>query len=133
MQADFDHHIAKIITAVNINSKKAAFNASQSILSTSSTSFEVYKRHMDDQEKLLGGLFESSKQLQIFKHNLKLQCMDNLTGNKSCTSPQGSTKKCSPKDPTTVKNIYIMLWKAFAHPIKTAMQTIADDNETDGP
>eukprot|EP00957_Ditylum_brightwellii_P192005 14616862-Ditylum_brightwellii.AAC.1 len=29
--------------------------------------------------------------------------------------------------------MYITLWKTFAHPIKTAMQTIADDNETDGP
>eukprot|EP00957_Ditylum_brightwellii_P126706 9657477-Ditylum_brightwellii.AAC.1 len=29
--------------------------------------------------------------------------------------------------------MYITLWKAFAHPIKAAMQTIADDNNTDGP
>eukprot|EP00957_Ditylum_brightwellii_P128097 9770201-Ditylum_brightwellii.AAC.1 len=29
--------------------------------------------------------------------------------------------------------MYITLWKLFAHSIKTAMQTIADDNETDGP
>eukprot|EP00957_Ditylum_brightwellii_P135267 10314261-Ditylum_brightwellii.AAC.1 len=29
--------------------------------------------------------------------------------------------------------MYIALWKSFAHPIKTAMQTIADDNDTDGP
>eukprot|EP00957_Ditylum_brightwellii_P164170 12499570-Ditylum_brightwellii.AAC.2 len=28
--------------------------------------------------------------------------------------------------------MYIALWKSFAHPIKIAMQTIADDNETDG-
>eukprot|EP00957_Ditylum_brightwellii_P029795 2253476-Ditylum_brightwellii.AAC.1 len=86
MQADFNCCIAKIITAVNMNNKKAAFSVSQSVSSASSTSFEVYKRHMDDQEKLLGGLFESSKQLQIFKQDLKLQCMDNLTRNKSCTS-----------------------------------------------
>eukprot|EP00957_Ditylum_brightwellii_P066265 5029313-Ditylum_brightwellii.AAC.2 len=55
MQANFDCCIAKIITAVNISSKKAAFNTSQSVLSTSSTSFKVYKRNMDDQEKLPGG------------------------------------------------------------------------------
>eukprot|EP00957_Ditylum_brightwellii_P062963 4778565-Ditylum_brightwellii.AAC.1 len=72
MQADFDCCIAKIITAVNFSNKKAAFNASQSIASASITSFEAYKRHMDDQEKLSGGLFESSKQLQIFKHNFKI-------------------------------------------------------------
>eukprot|EP00957_Ditylum_brightwellii_P032184 2440065-Ditylum_brightwellii.AAC.1 len=42
-------------------------------------------------------------------------------------------KKCSPKESTAAKNMYIALWKSFAHPIKTAMQTIADDNETDGP
>eukprot|EP00957_Ditylum_brightwellii_P033997 2574792-Ditylum_brightwellii.AAC.1 len=27
----------------------------------------------------------------------------------------------------------IVLWKSFAHPIKTAIQTIDNDNETDGP
>eukprot|EP00957_Ditylum_brightwellii_P207319 15352447-Ditylum_brightwellii.AAC.1 len=71
MQADFDCCIANIITTVNVNSKKAAFNTSQNISSASSTSFKVYKRHMDDQKKLPGGLFESSKQLQIFKNNFK--------------------------------------------------------------
>eukprot|EP00957_Ditylum_brightwellii_P165602 12606440-Ditylum_brightwellii.AAC.1 len=29
--------------------------------------------------------------------------------------------------------MYIALWKSFVHPIKIAMQTIADDNETDSP
>eukprot|EP00957_Ditylum_brightwellii_P051019 3868709-Ditylum_brightwellii.AAC.1 len=29
--------------------------------------------------------------------------------------------------------MYIALWKSFACPIKIAMQTIADDNETDSP
>eukprot|EP00957_Ditylum_brightwellii_P080687 6136630-Ditylum_brightwellii.AAC.1 len=52
MQVDFACCIAKIITVVNINSKKAAFNTSQNVSSTSSTSFEVYKRHIDNQEKL---------------------------------------------------------------------------------
>eukprot|EP00957_Ditylum_brightwellii_P164028 12488960-Ditylum_brightwellii.AAC.1 len=42
-------------------------------------------------------------------------------------------KKCSSKESTAVKNIYILLWKSFAHPIKTTMQTIADGNRTDGP
>eukprot|EP00957_Ditylum_brightwellii_P005646 431086-Ditylum_brightwellii.AAC.1 len=72
MQADFDHLIAKIITTVNMNNKKAAFSTFQSVSSASSTSFEVYKRHMENQEKIPGGLFESSKQIQIFKHNFKI-------------------------------------------------------------
>eukprot|EP00957_Ditylum_brightwellii_P027943 2111133-Ditylum_brightwellii.AAC.1 len=29
--------------------------------------------------------------------------------------------------------MYIALWKSFVRPIKTATQTIADDNKTDGP
>eukprot|EP00957_Ditylum_brightwellii_P147632 11242982-Ditylum_brightwellii.AAC.1 len=29
--------------------------------------------------------------------------------------------------------MYITLWKSFVCPIKTAKQTIANDNETDGP
>eukprot|EP00957_Ditylum_brightwellii_P183415 13971362-Ditylum_brightwellii.AAC.1 len=59
MQSDFDCRIAKIITVVNLSNKKAAFSASQSITSASSTSFEAYNRHMGNQEKLpAGGLFE---------------------------------------------------------------------------
>eukprot|EP00957_Ditylum_brightwellii_P050869 3858003-Ditylum_brightwellii.AAC.1 len=42
-------------------------------------------------------------------------------------------KKCSPKESTAMENMYIALWKSFTYPIKTAMQTIADDNKTDGP
>eukprot|EP00957_Ditylum_brightwellii_P079887 6075908-Ditylum_brightwellii.AAC.1 len=42
-------------------------------------------------------------------------------------------KKCSPKESTAAKNMYIVLLKSFAHPIKTTMQTIANDKETDGP
>eukprot|EP00957_Ditylum_brightwellii_P079683 6059071-Ditylum_brightwellii.AAC.1 len=61
-----------IITTVNLSNKKAASSVSQSLASASSASFEAYKRHMDDYEKLPGGLFESSKQLQIFKHNFKI-------------------------------------------------------------
>eukprot|EP00957_Ditylum_brightwellii_P049616 3763445-Ditylum_brightwellii.AAC.1 len=29
--------------------------------------------------------------------------------------------------------MYIALWKSFVRPIKTAMQTIADNNDTDSP
>eukprot|EP00957_Ditylum_brightwellii_P173008 13171759-Ditylum_brightwellii.AAC.1 len=42
-------------------------------------------------------------------------------------------KNRSPEESTTAKNMYIALWKSFAHSIKTAMQTIANDNKTDGP
>eukprot|EP00957_Ditylum_brightwellii_P025475 1925939-Ditylum_brightwellii.AAC.1 len=42
-------------------------------------------------------------------------------------------KKRSPEESTAVKNMYIAIWKSFACPIKTAMQTIANDNKTDGP
>eukprot|EP00957_Ditylum_brightwellii_P049817 3776971-Ditylum_brightwellii.AAC.1 len=42
-------------------------------------------------------------------------------------------KKYSPKESTATKNMYIALWKSFACPIKTVMQTIADDNKTDSP
>eukprot|EP00957_Ditylum_brightwellii_P027826 2103735-Ditylum_brightwellii.AAC.1 len=55
-----------------MNNKKASLSTSQSVSSASITSFKVYKRHMNDQEKLTGGLFESSKQLQIFKHDVNI-------------------------------------------------------------
>eukprot|EP00957_Ditylum_brightwellii_P180215 13728350-Ditylum_brightwellii.AAC.1 len=29
--------------------------------------------------------------------------------------------------------MYIAMWKSFVRPIKTAMQTIANNNKTDGP
>eukprot|EP00957_Ditylum_brightwellii_P173562 13214712-Ditylum_brightwellii.AAC.1 len=69
MQANFDCCIAKIISAVNLNNKKLS---AHSVFFTSVTSFEMYKRNMDDQEKLPHGLFESSKQLQFFKHDLNI-------------------------------------------------------------
>eukprot|EP00957_Ditylum_brightwellii_P139874 10658790-Ditylum_brightwellii.AAC.1 len=40
-------------------------------------------------------------------------------------------RKCSQEESTAVKNMYIAIWKSFVRPIKTAMQTIADDNDTD--
>eukprot|EP00957_Ditylum_brightwellii_P108369 8267148-Ditylum_brightwellii.AAC.1 len=129
MQADFDCCIAKIVTAINLNNKKAALGASQSNASASSTSFKAYKRHMDGQEKLPGGLFESSKQLQIFKQDFKtamhgrshwkqiLHIMTKfgvkfiltnfmLIGEADLKEVQ---KKHSPEESTTAKNMYIML------------------------
>eukprot|EP00957_Ditylum_brightwellii_P065805 4991587-Ditylum_brightwellii.AAC.1 len=42
-------------------------------------------------------------------------------------------RKRSQEESTAAKNMYIALWKSSTRPIKTAMQTIADDNDTDGP
>eukprot|EP00957_Ditylum_brightwellii_P111181 8477618-Ditylum_brightwellii.AAC.1 len=42
-----------------------------SVLS-SKYSYKTHKRNMGNQEKLPGGLFESAKQIQIFKHDFKL-------------------------------------------------------------
>eukprot|EP00957_Ditylum_brightwellii_P136213 10388426-Ditylum_brightwellii.AAC.2 len=39
----------------------------------------------------------------------------------------------TPEEKTATKNMYIALWKLFAQPIKTVMQTYANDNKTDGP
>eukprot|EP00957_Ditylum_brightwellii_P097715 7441827-Ditylum_brightwellii.AAC.1 len=78
MQADFDRHIAKIISSVNENTKRAGVSANQSVFSASSNFYETYKRNTDDQEKLPGGLFELFKQLQIFKHNFKIAMHERL-------------------------------------------------------
>eukprot|EP00957_Ditylum_brightwellii_P072437 5504932-Ditylum_brightwellii.AAC.1 len=61
MQVDFDCRITKIISTVNVNNKRAGVSSNQSVSSASSNIYETYKRNMDDQEKLPGGLFESSK------------------------------------------------------------------------
>eukprot|EP00957_Ditylum_brightwellii_P192463 14653048-Ditylum_brightwellii.AAC.1 len=52
MQADFDRCIAKIISAVNNNTRRAGVSANQSVSSASSNFYKTYKRNMDDQEKL---------------------------------------------------------------------------------
>ena len=153
MQADFDRRIAKIITAVNQNTKRAGVSANHSVSSASSNFFETYKRNMDDQEKLPGGLFESSKQLQIFTHDFKIAMHGRLHWKKILhimtksgvkfiltdfmlideADLKEAQRKRTQEESTAAKNMYIALWKSFARPIKTAMQTIADDNDTDGP
>eukprot|EP00957_Ditylum_brightwellii_P191279 14564398-Ditylum_brightwellii.AAC.1 len=60
VQAKVDLCIAKIISTVNLNTKKAA----KHLPSASISLFELHKCNHDDQEKLPGGPFESSKQLQ---------------------------------------------------------------------
>eukprot|EP00957_Ditylum_brightwellii_P126722 9658667-Ditylum_brightwellii.AAC.1 len=69
MQDHFDKRIARIISNVNISTKKYHSTASLASASSSKFLYEAYKRIMDDQEKLHGGLFESAKQIQIFMHN----------------------------------------------------------------
>eukprot|EP00957_Ditylum_brightwellii_P058028 4400550-Ditylum_brightwellii.AAC.1 len=150
MQAGFDHWIAKNISAVNMNNKKLS---AHSVLSTSVTSFEMYKRNMDGQEKLPGGLFESSEQLQIFKHNFKIamhgrshwrQVLHIMTAKGikeiltnfmliDVANLVQARLNCTPEEKMVVKNMYIALWKSFVQPIKTAMQTYANDNKTDSP
>eukprot|EP00957_Ditylum_brightwellii_P145236 11061683-Ditylum_brightwellii.AAC.1 len=108
---------------------------------------------MDDQEKLPGGLFESSKQLQIFKHDFKIAMHGGLHWKKILhimtkfgvkfiltnfmlideADLKEARRKCSQEESPAAKNMYIALWKSFERPIKTTMQTIADDNNTDGP
>eukprot|EP00957_Ditylum_brightwellii_P029079 2196952-Ditylum_brightwellii.AAC.1 len=42
-------------------------------------------------------------------------------------------RKRSQEEFTAGKNMYIALWKSFTSPIKTVMQIIANNNNTDGP
>eukprot|EP00957_Ditylum_brightwellii_P108651 8287205-Ditylum_brightwellii.AAC.1 len=46
---------------------------------------------------------------------------------------KGARLKCSPDEVTAAKNMYIALWKSFVCPIKTVMQTYANNNKIDGP
>eukprot|EP00957_Ditylum_brightwellii_P126345 9631807-Ditylum_brightwellii.AAC.1 len=41
--------------------------------------------------------------------------------------------KCFLDEATTAKNMYIVLWKSFAHTIKKAMQTYTNNKKIDGP
>eukprot|EP00957_Ditylum_brightwellii_P050093 3796890-Ditylum_brightwellii.AAC.1 len=66
IKAFFDRCIADIIVAINMKAQKPLQSAS------TKTKYEQHKKDLDDQEKLPGGLFESAKQLQIFKHDFKI-------------------------------------------------------------
>eukprot|EP00957_Ditylum_brightwellii_P074034 5625416-Ditylum_brightwellii.AAC.1 len=72
MQDCLDKRIARIIFGIYISTKKYHSTANMVSVSTSKFSYKVHKRNMDDQDKLLGGLFTSAKQIQIFKHNFKV-------------------------------------------------------------
>eukprot|EP00957_Ditylum_brightwellii_P073908 5616388-Ditylum_brightwellii.AAC.1 len=66
IKASFNRQIADIIVAVNA---KLHNKPLQSALTK--MEYAQHKRDLDNQEKLPSGLFESAKQLQIFKHNFK--------------------------------------------------------------
>eukprot|EP00957_Ditylum_brightwellii_P036342 2751826-Ditylum_brightwellii.AAC.1 len=72
IQDRLDKRIARIISSVNISTKKYHSTSSMASISSSRSSYETHKRTMDNQEKLPGGLFESAKQIQIFKYNFKV-------------------------------------------------------------
>eukprot|EP00957_Ditylum_brightwellii_P029753 2250206-Ditylum_brightwellii.AAC.1 len=66
----FDHRITNIIIAINATTKSDL--SLQSTMTGKCDDYEQHKRNLDNQEKLSGGLFESTKQLQIFKHDFKI-------------------------------------------------------------
>eukprot|EP00957_Ditylum_brightwellii_P068362 5189651-Ditylum_brightwellii.AAC.2 len=72
MQDRLDKRIARIISGINIGTKKYQSTTSMVSVSSSKSSYETYNRNMDNQDKLPGGLFESVKQIQNFKHNFKV-------------------------------------------------------------
>eukprot|EP00957_Ditylum_brightwellii_P061458 4664980-Ditylum_brightwellii.AAC.1 len=72
VQECLDKRITRIISSNNISTKKYHSTSSMASVSSSRASYETYKRNMDDQEKLPDGLFESAKQIQIFKHDFKV-------------------------------------------------------------
>eukprot|EP00957_Ditylum_brightwellii_P089211 6793943-Ditylum_brightwellii.AAC.1 len=132
-----------------MNTKKADKHLPSSLISL----FDLHKHNQDNQEKLLGGPFESSKQLYIFKHGFKVAMhvqahwkqiirISTAEGIKDILTNfmlidennlKGTRLKRSPEEATAAKNIYIVLWKSFACPIKTAMQIYANNNKIDGP
>eukprot|EP00957_Ditylum_brightwellii_P052700 3994995-Ditylum_brightwellii.AAC.1 len=139
----------KIISTVNINNKKAAKNSPSPLTAL----FELHKCNQDNQEKLPGCLFDFSKQLQVFKYDFKVamygqaywrqilqintaKYIRGILINLKLIDEQdlkGARLKRSPDEATAAKNMYIVLWKLFACPIKTAMQTYAVNNKIDGP
>eukprot|EP00957_Ditylum_brightwellii_P024790 1873427-Ditylum_brightwellii.AAC.1 len=139
VQAKFNLYIAKIISAVNVNTRKTSKHLPSSLISL----FELHKHNKNDQEKLPGGPFESSKQLQVFKRDFKEAMYEQVHWKQiiqiSTTEDdkdiltifmlidenklKGDRLKHSPEEATAAKNMYIALWKSFTCPIKMVMQT----------
>eukprot|EP00957_Ditylum_brightwellii_P160223 12197847-Ditylum_brightwellii.AAC.1 len=55
--------IARIISSINISTKKYHSAASMASVSSSKSLYKTHKRNMDNQDKLPGGLSESAKQI----------------------------------------------------------------------
>eukprot|EP00957_Ditylum_brightwellii_P084582 6431816-Ditylum_brightwellii.AAC.1 len=148
IKASSDRRIADIIVAVNAK----VHNKPQQSASTK-TEYRKHKRDLDDQEKLPGGLFESAKQLKIFKHNFKIAAYSRASWKSLTTIPMANNTKdlltdfmqftednlktsksnCNQEQVQAATNMYISLWKSLAHPIKTAMKVHADSHDTDSP
>eukprot|EP00957_Ditylum_brightwellii_P028245 2133082-Ditylum_brightwellii.AAC.1 len=88
IKASFDHCIVDIIIAVNA---KVHNKPLQSALTK--TEYEQRKRDFVNQEKLLGGLIESAKQLQIFKHDFKITAHSRASWKSLTTIPTANDMK----------------------------------------
>eukprot|EP00957_Ditylum_brightwellii_P032616 2471962-Ditylum_brightwellii.AAC.1 len=108
---------------------------------------------MDDQDKLPGGLFESEKQIQIFKHDFKVVMhgrsnwrqilkINTTKGIKDILTDfmlieednlKGACIKCTPVEKVTTLNMFVALWISFMRHVKTTMQAFTDDHKCDGP
>eukprot|EP00957_Ditylum_brightwellii_P047418 3601864-Ditylum_brightwellii.AAC.2 len=104
-----------------------------SVLSSKS-SYKTYKRNMDNQDKIPSGLFESAKQIQIFKHNFKVGMHERSNWHqiiKINTSKgvkdiltnfmlieeddlKGACIKRTPKKKFAALNMFVAIWKSFA-------------------
>eukprot|EP00957_Ditylum_brightwellii_P093450 7116873-Ditylum_brightwellii.AAC.1 len=153
MQDCLNKRIARIISNVNISTKKYHSTSSMTSVLSSRSLYETHKRNMDDQWKLPNGLFELSKQIQIFKHNFKVAMhgrshwyqilkINTAKGVKGILTDfmlieednlKGACIKCTPEEKFAVLNMFVALWKSFARHVKTTMQTIADKHECNGP
>eukprot|EP00957_Ditylum_brightwellii_P002448 187977-Ditylum_brightwellii.AAC.1 len=108
---------------------------------------------MDGQGKIPGGIFESAKQIQIFKHDFKVTlhgrsnwCQilkinaakgvrDILTNFMLIeeTDLKGDCTQCTPDEKVAALNMLVALWKSFTPHVKTMMQAFAENHECNGP
>eukprot|EP00957_Ditylum_brightwellii_P139907 10661215-Ditylum_brightwellii.AAC.1 len=149
--AKFDRRIADIIIAINVTTKSDL--SLQSTMTGKRNDYKQHKRNLDNQEKLPGGLFESTKQLQIFKHDFKVATHSRASWKSITTIPTPSGNKDlltnfmqitegdiklskanrNSDQNRAATNMYILLLKSLARPVKTAMQVHANSHNTDVP
>eukprot|EP00957_Ditylum_brightwellii_P091958 7001766-Ditylum_brightwellii.AAC.1 len=148
IKPSFDRCIADIIVAVNAKAQNKPLQSA-----STKTEYKQRKRNLDNQDKLPGGLFESAKQLQIFKHDFKTathsraswkaltmiptanDTKDLLTDFMQITEDDLKLSKSghNQEQVQAATNMYISLWKSLTRPIKTAMQMHANSHDTDVP